>query len=234
MALVPNQSVELPRGEEKVAAVRSMFDTIAPRYDLVNRIMTFRLDVAWRKRTVRTLGLGSGSQVLDIACGTGDLCRDLQAAGHQPIGADLSFGMLANARTTAPLLQGDALRLPFADGTLDGVTCGFALRNFVELEPFLHEIARITRPGGRIALLEVAVPKNPILRFGHGIYFGRIVPWIGGLLSDRSAYRYLPASVAYLPPTPELLAMVERAGFCDVQHDTLTLGVAQLISASRG
>jgi demethylmenaquinone methyltransferase/2-methoxy-6-polyprenyl-1,4-benzoquinol methylase len=232
--VVPTPSVELPRGEAKVAAVRTMFDTIAPRYDLVNRIMTFRLDVAWRKRTVRTLGLPTGSRVLDIACGTGDLCRDLQAAGHQPIGGDLSFGMLANARTTAPLLQGDALRLPFADGVLDGVTCGFALRNFVELAPFLAELGRIVRPGGRIGLLEVAEPRNRILRFGHGIYFGKVVPWIGGLLSDKSAYRYLPASVAYLPPTSELLAMVEAAGFREVGHETLTLGVAQLISASRG
>jgi len=230
---VPAPHVELPRGEEKVAAVRSMFDTIAPRYDLVNRIMTFRLDVAWRRRTVRTLALPSGSVVLDLACGTGDLCRDLEKAEALPIGVDLSFGMLANARTTAPLLQGDALRLPFADGTVDGVTCGFALRNFVELEPFLRELGRVVRPGGRIALLEVAEERNRLLRAGHSFYFGRVVPFIGGLLSDKSAYRYLPASVAYLPPLPSLLALVEAVGFHSVQHETLTLGVAQLITATR-
>lgn len=210
-----------------------MFDTIAPRYDLVNRIMTFRLDVAWRKHTVHTLELPARSRVLDIACGTGDLCRDLQAAGHHPVGGDLSFGMLANARTSAPLFQGDALLLPFADGTLDGVTCGFALRNFVELAPFFAELGRVVRPGGRIALLEVAEPNSRFLRFGHRIYFGKVVPWIGGLLSDKSAYRYLPASVAYLPPQPQLLASLATGGFHDVGHETLTLGVAQLISATR-
>lgn len=227
-------AVELPQGDEKVAAVRSMFDTIAPRYDLVNRIMTFRLDVGWRRRAIEALRLPPGSRVMDLACGTGDLCRDLAAAGHQPIGVDLSFGMLANARTSAPLLQGDALRLPLPDASVDGVSCGFALRNFVELGPFLAELGRVVRPGGRIALLEVAEPPNRLLRFGHGIYFGKVVPWIGGLFSDRAAYRYLPASVAYLPPTPQLLDLVRAAGFTDVRHDLLTLQVAQLIAATRG
>src|ERR1700710_3183756 len=101
---------DLPSGEEKVQMVRSMFDAIAPRYDLVNRIMTFRLDVGWRRRTVRELGLPKGSRVLDLAAGTGGLCRELARSGHRPIGIDLSFGMLAAARTEAPLVQGDALR----------------------------------------------------------------------------------------------------------------------------
>jgi demethylmenaquinone methyltransferase/2-methoxy-6-polyprenyl-1,4-benzoquinol methylase len=226
-------AVHLPEGDEKVAAVRSMFDTIAPRYDLVNRIMTFRLDVGWRKRAIAALDLPPGSRVLDLACGTGDMCRDLATAGHQPVGVDLSFGMLANARTSAPLVQGDALRLPVPDSSVDGVSCGFALRNFVELEPFLAELGRVVRPGGRIALLEVAEPPNRLLRFGHSLYFGKVVPWIGGLFSDKAAYRYLPASVAYLPPTPELLDLVRGAGFPDVRHDLLTLQVAQLIAASR-
>ncbi|MCU1377172.1 MAG: menaquinone biosynthesis methyltransferase, partial [Acidimicrobiales bacterium] len=164
--------------------VRDMFDAIAPRYDLVNRIMTFRLDVRWRRRTVRDLHLPTGSRVLDLAAGTGDLCRDLTAAGHRPIGVDLSFGMLAAARTTAPLVHADALRLPVPDGAADGATCGFALRNFVDLQAFLAELARVVRPGGRIALLEVAEPPNPILRVGHGVYFGKVVPRIGALLSD--------------------------------------------------
>src|SRR5690606_2509189 len=127
--------------------------------------------------------------VLDLAAGTGDLCRMLDDARLRPIGMDLSYGMLAAARTEAPLVQADALRLPIADGSVDGVTCGFALRNFRELGPFFSEIARVTRPGGRIALLEVAEPANPVLRFGHGIYFGKVVPLIGGMLSDRSAYQ---------------------------------------------
>jgi demethylmenaquinone methyltransferase/2-methoxy-6-polyprenyl-1,4-benzoquinol methylase len=210
-----------------------MFDAIAPRYDLVNRVMTFRMDVGWRRKTVAALGLPTRSLVLDLACGTGDLCRDLQSAQLRPIGFDLSFGMLAAARTTAPLAQGDALALPLADQRADGVTCGFALRNFVALEPFLAELARVLRPGGRIALLEVATPANPILRWGHGVYFGRVVPLIGGLLSDAGAYRYLPRSVAYLPETAPLLALVASAGFEQVDRRPLSGGIAQLITATR-
>jgi demethylmenaquinone methyltransferase/2-methoxy-6-polyprenyl-1,4-benzoquinol methylase len=223
----------LPQGAEKQRMVRDMFDAIAPRYDLVNRIMTFRLDVRWRKRTVRDLALPPGSRVLDLAAGTGDLCRDLAAAGHRPIGADLSFGMLAAARTDAPLLQADALRLPVPDGVADGVTCGFALRNFVDLEAFIAELARVVRPGGRIALLEVAEPRNPVLRFGHGIYFGKVVPRIGGLLSDGSAYRYLPKSVAYLPDAERLVGMIHDAGFPDATRTLLTGGIAQLLVGTR-
>jgi demethylmenaquinone methyltransferase / 2-methoxy-6-polyprenyl-1,4-benzoquinol methylase len=223
----------LPQGDEKVRAVRAMFDAIAPRYDLVNRIMTFRLDVVWRRRTIRRLALDPGSVVLDLACGTGDLCRELQRASHHPIGVDLSHGMLAAARTTAPLLQADALKLPVADASVNGATCGFALRNFASLEPFLAELGRVIQPGGRIALLEVAEPVNPVLRWGHGVYFGRVVPRIGGLLSDAEAYRYLPRSVAYLPPTDELLAAVARAGFVAVERDALSGGIAQLITATR-
>jgi demethylmenaquinone methyltransferase/2-methoxy-6-polyprenyl-1,4-benzoquinol methylase len=223
----------LPKGDEKVRAVRAMFDAIAPRYDMVNRIMTFRMDVGWRRTTVRALELAPGSRVVDLACGTGDLCRELVRAGMFPIGVDLSFGMLAAARTHVPLVHGDALRLPFADGSLDGATCGFALRNFVALEPFLESLARVVRPGGRIALLEVAEPANPVLRFGHGIYFGTVVPRIGALLSDGDAYRYLPRSVAYLPETSAMMAMVRAAGFTGESRTLLSGGIAQLISATR-
>jgi demethylmenaquinone methyltransferase/2-methoxy-6-polyprenyl-1,4-benzoquinol methylase len=182
----------LPQGEDKVIAVRSMFDRIAPRYDLVNRIMSFGLDMRWRRQSVRRLAVPFGSTVLDIASGTGDYCRLLQAAGHQPIGVDMSLGMLENARTQAPLVQADALNLPFGDGSVDGITCGFALRNFVALPPFFAEIARVTRTNGRIALLDASQPSSAILRFGHSIYFGRVLPKIGGLLSDPAAYKYLP------------------------------------------
>jgi demethylmenaquinone methyltransferase/2-methoxy-6-polyprenyl-1,4-benzoquinol methylase len=223
----------LPQGDDKVRAVRAMFDAIAPRYDLVNRIMTFRMDVGWRRRTVRALALGPKSKVLDLACGTGDLCDELARAGHAPVGVDLSFGMLASAHTPAPLLQGDALRLSFRDGSVDGVTCGFALRNFVALEPFLASVAKVVRPEGRIALLEVATPANRFLRWGHSVYFGHVVPRIGALLSDGAAYRYLPKSVAYLPETDALLAMVRAAGFTDVQRAPLSGGIAQLITGTR-
>ena len=226
-------TAELPQGEDKVRAVREMFDAIAPRYDLVNRLMTFRLDVRWRHRTVARLALAPGSTIVDLACGTGDLCRDLVKAGHRPIGIDMSYGMLAAARTSAPLVNGDALRMPFVTGSVDGLTCGFALRNFVELAPMLAETARIVRPGGRIALLEVATPPNPVMRFGHGIYFGHVVPRIGALLSDADAYRYLPDSVAYLPATERLLALIADAGFTQVSRIELTGGIAQLITATR-
>jgi demethylmenaquinone methyltransferase/2-methoxy-6-polyprenyl-1,4-benzoquinol methylase len=210
-----------------------MFDAIAPRYDLVNRVMTFRMDVGWRHRTVAALQLPRGGRVLDLACGTGDLCRELATAGHRPVGLDLSYGMLAAARTSAPLVQADALALPIPDGVVDGATCGFALRNLVELQPFLDELARVLRPGGRIALLEVATPENRLLRWGHSLYFGRLVPLIGGLLSDPAAYRYLPLSVTYLPEPAALLGMIAGAGFVDVERRLLSGGVAQVFSATR-
>jgi demethylmenaquinone methyltransferase/2-methoxy-6-polyprenyl-1,4-benzoquinol methylase len=223
----------LPQGDEKVRAVRAMFDAIAPRYDLVNRIMTFRMDVRWRRRTVSALALDPSATVLDLACGTGDLCDELARAGYLPLGVDLSFGMLASAHTTAPLVQADALRLSMPDTSVDGATCGFALRNFVALEPFLASLARVVRPQGRIALLEVATPTNRLLRWGHSVYFGHVVPRIGALLSDGAAYRYLPKSVAYLPDTTELLGMVRAAGFTDVRRDMLSGGIAQLITGTR-
>ncbi|MCU0268002.1 MAG: ubiquinone/menaquinone biosynthesis methyltransferase [Acidimicrobiales bacterium] len=223
----------LPEGDEKVAAVRSMFDAIAPRYDLVNRVMTFRMDVGWRRRTVRRLGLGPGSLVLDLACGTGDFCRELVRQHLRPVGIDLSFGMLAAGTSGAPLAQADILHLPVPDGAADGVTCGFALRNLVALEPFFAELARAVRPGGRIALLEVAEPANPLLRWGHGVYFGKVVPRIGGALSDPAAYRYLPRSVAYLPPPEVLLEQLRAVGFVDVRRELLSTGISQLVTATR-
>tara|TARA_Y100000031_G_scaffold55739_2_gene63407 strand:+ start:10043 stop:10747 length:705 start_codon:yes stop_codon:yes gene_type:complete len=227
------QDDPLPHGD-KATAVRSMFDAIAPRYDLLNRLLTLRLDVRWRRRTVRDLDLPTGSTVLDLACGTGDLCRDLDSVGHRPVGMDLSWGMLAAARTDAPLVHADALRLPAPSGTVDGVTCGFALRNLAALGPFFAELARVLRPGGRIALLEVDRPRNPLLRFGHSVYFGRVVPFVGGLLSDRSAYRYLPRSVVYLPDEADLLRQISDAGFTDVAKVRLSGGIAQLLTATRG
>ena len=223
----------LPEGEAKVTAVRSMFDAIAPRYDLVNRIMTFRMDVRWRRRTVRSLSLPAGAVVVDLACGTGDLCDELRAAEYRPIGVDLSYGMLAAAHTDAPLVQADALRLSMPGATFDGATCGFALRNFVALETFFDSLARVLRPGGRIALLEVSTPANRLLRWGHAVYFGHVVPRIGALLSDGAAYRYLPKSVAYLPETDALLDMVRAAGFTDVRRELLSAGIAQLITGTR-
>lgn len=224
----------LPQGEAKVQAVDAMFDAIAPRYDLLNRVLTFGLDVGWRRRTVRSLDLPAGSRVLDLACGTGDLCRVLTGAGYRTVGVDRSAGMLAAARTDAPLVRGDCLQLPVPDGAVDGVVCGFALRNLLSLKPFLAECARVLGPGGRVALLEVSAPENPVLRAGHGFYFGRVVPFVGGLLSDRDAYRYLPDSVAYLPPGPTLVAMLAEAGFTEARRRPLTTGIAQLLTGTGG
>lgn len=222
---------DLPQGDDKREAVRSLFDTIAPRYDLVNRIMTFGLDVRWRRKAIRALDLPRGSRILDLACGTGDFCRESARAGLDPIGVDLSMGMLVAARTEAPLVHGDILSLPLADHTADGATCGFALRNLVELPGFFDELARAIRPGGRISLLDAAEPDNRILRWGHGIYFGKIVPLIGGLLSDRTAYAYLPKSLAYMPPWPELRARIAEAGFSSIERKVFV--GAHLITATR-
>jgi demethylmenaquinone methyltransferase/2-methoxy-6-polyprenyl-1,4-benzoquinol methylase len=213
--------------------VRKMFDAIAPRYDLVNRIMTFRLDTRWRRRAVRDLALPPNSTVLDLAAGTGDLCIDLRRAQLRPISIDLSFGMLSNDRSNAPRAQADILRLPMPSESVDGIICGFALRNLVDLETFFTECARVIRPGGRIALLDVGVPHNPFVRFGNNIYFGKVVPRIGALLSDAAAYRYLPRSVAYLPDRSVLVAQLQRAGFADAVHTQLSGGLTQLMVGTR-
>ena len=250
----------LPTGDEKVAAVDAMFDAIAPGYDVTNRVISLGFDVGWRRRTVLSLGLAPESTVLDLACGTGDLCVELARHGLTAIGVDRSAGMLEAAqaravsdapaslggeldlRFAAPLVRGDGLALPFRSGALDGLVCGFALRNFAALAPVLAECARVLRPGGRLALLEVDAPSQPLLRLGHRIWFGTVVPFVGGLVAARSgapragataAYRYLPASVAYLPPTPELLALISSAGFTAVERHPLSGGLAQLLTGTR-
>ena len=226
-------SEALPQGHDKVTAVRQMFDAIAPRYDLVNRIMTFRLDVRWRRKTVKLLALPEGSTVIDLASGTGDLCLDLARAGHRPLSFDLSFGMLAADRSGAPRVQADILRLPLAAASVDGATCGFALRNLVELPRFFDELGRVVRRGGRIALLDVGVPRNKLIRTGNNLYFGKVVPKIGGLLSDGAAYRYLPKSVAYLPSPQRMLSDLRAAGFTEVKHLQLSGGITQLLLGTR-
>ena len=229
----PWDSEALPQGEQKVVAIRQMFDTIAPRYDMVNRIMTFRLDVRWRRIAVKELGLPPGSLVLDLASGTGDLCVDLRSAGIVPISTDLSFGMLSADRSGAPRMQADILRLPVPGASVDGVTCGFALRNLLDLPTFFAELARVFRPGGRIALLDVGVPHNSLIRWGNGIYFGKVVPKIGALLSDGPAYAYLPKSVAYLPSREQLVADLRVAGFGNATHHQLSGGLTQLMVGTR-
>ena len=224
---------ELPQGDAKAKVVQNMFDAIAPRYDMVNRIMTFRLDTRWRKIAVRKLALTKGARVLDLASGTGDLCVDLRKAGLIPLSFDMSFGMLAADHSKAPRVQADILQLPIATQSVDGVTCGFALRNLVDLNVFFHEIARVTKSGGRIALLDVSTPTNPLIRWGNSVYFGKVVPRIGGLLSNRAAYNYLPKSVAYLPSPEQLVVMLQNSGFEHVRHEQLSGGLTQLMHATK-
>tara|TARA_R110002110_G_scaffold261904_2_gene477746 strand:+ start:993 stop:1628 length:636 start_codon:yes stop_codon:yes gene_type:complete len=210
-----------------------MFDAIAPKYDRLNRIISFRLDVRWRKRAVRDLALPAGSTVLDLASGTGDLCIDLSKAGMTPVSMDLSFGMLSADRSGSPRVQTDILRLPVPDSSVDGVMCGFALRNLLDLPTFFNELGRVVKPGGRIALLDVSVPKNRVVRWGNGIYFGKIVPKIGAALSDGPAYAYLPKSVAYLPEPSIMVSALQEAGFADAEHAQLSGGLTQLMVGTR-
>jgi len=209
-----------------------LFDAISPRYDMVNRVMTFGMDVGWRRRAVRELRLPGGALVLDLACGTGDLCRELSRRGYRPGGADFSHGMLVNARTDAPLVEADILRLPMRDASADGVTCGFALRNVVSLDDLFRELARVVRPGGRVALLDASEPDNPVLRAGHHVYFNRAVPLIGGVLSNRDAYAYLPKSMAYPPPPAAMVAMLRDAGFPNAERFQLSGGLTQLLTGT--
>jgi demethylmenaquinone methyltransferase/2-methoxy-6-polyprenyl-1,4-benzoquinol methylase len=224
---------KLPVGDEKARTVREMFDSVARRYDLVNRIMTFGMDVGWRRRAVRELRLPGGAVVADLGCGTGDLCTELERNGYRAAGFDFSRGMLEHATTSAPLVQADVLRLPLADGGIDGVTCGFALRNVTEVGALFAEVARALRVGGRAAFLETSEPAGRLLRAGHRVYFGRVVPLIGGALSDREAYRYLPRSMAYLPAPDELVEMMHSVGFGDATRLPLAGGVAQILSGTR-
>ncbi len=224
----------LPEGDEKRAAVREMFDTIAPRYDLVNRLMTFRLDVGIRRQTLESLNLAPGSIVLDLACGTGDFVKALEKKGHRAIGVDLSYGMMANAGFDGRFVQGDLLSLPIADRSVDAAVCGYALRNLVALPAFFDELVRVVKSGGRIALVDVSAPEQKLLRMGYDFHFNKVVPFIGGLLSDRNAYAYLPRSVTYLPPPTEMLQMMADAGLRNPARRQLTLGIAQLLTAERG
>lgn len=227
---------ELPRGEAKHVAVRQMFDRIAPRYDLMNRLLTGGLDQRWRRRLLARVAVADDDVVVDVACGTGDLAQLARRRGAFVLGVDFAFEMLRGAarrQATPALACADAARLPLPDACASVVTCGFALRNFVALPPVFGEMARILRDGGRLAILEVDRPDSALVGRLHSLYFDRLVPRIGALLSDRAAYRYLPQSTAYLPPLGELTSLLRSAGFESVRRERLLLGTAQMLTAVR-
>jgi demethylmenaquinone methyltransferase/2-methoxy-6-polyprenyl-1,4-benzoquinol methylase len=232
----PLTAAALPEGAAKRAAVRAMFDRIAPRYDALNRLLTGGLDQRWRRLALDAAGVGPGDLVIDLACGTGDLAALAARRGARVVGVDMAFEMLRGARrrrVAAGFAQGDALALPLRDGVAQALVCGFALRNFESLAPAFREMARVLAPGGRVALLDVDRPASRFVRAGHSFYFDRVVPAIGGLVSDRAAYAYLPRSTAYLPPAQELIAALASAGFEGVRRESLLLGTAQLVTGVR-
>ncbi len=227
-------AVTLPPAGEKAAAVQAMFDRIAPRYQRLNSLLTFGLDRAWRRAAVAAAAVRPGAIVVDVACGTGDLAALAAAAGARVVGIDSAAGMLARARGRgAALVRADAAALPLGRASADAVTCGFALRNVVDLPRVLAEAARVLRPAGRLVLLEVAEPSGTLLRWGHRLYFQRLVPLLGALLADRQAYAYLPASTAYLPASDAWPGLLAAAGFTDVRRRLLGAGSVQLLSATR-
>lgn len=223
----------LPHGEEKTRHVRAMFDAIAPRYELLNTVMTFGLDARWRRRAVSDLRLAPDSVVLDVAAGTGDVSRELRGQGLRAVAIDLSYNMLAVAREVGDRVQADASHLPFRSASFDGLTCAYALRNFTDLGATLAEMARVVRPGGRLSLLEVAEPRSGPWRAGFRFWFRRVVPLLGSLISDRDAYRYLPASTAYLPASETIATMLNGVGFSAVNHRRLMGGLSQQFLATR-
>ncbi len=228
--------MSLPEAQEKAAVVEAMFDRIARRYDLMNRLMTFGFDRTWRRHTIDEINPSPGDLVVDLACGTGDLARDAVLRGARVIGVDFSAGMLAGAQARgvdAELVRGDAAALPLASASCDGLVSGFALRNFVDIGAAIDEAARVLKPGARMALLEVDTPRSALLRWGHAVHFNKVVPLLGRLLSDGEAYSYLPSSVVYLPPEREMLDMLAGAGFVSVRKRRLMAGAIQLLSATR-
>jgi demethylmenaquinone methyltransferase/2-methoxy-6-polyprenyl-1,4-benzoquinol methylase len=210
-------------------AVRTMFDRIAPVYDTMNRAMTAGLDRRWRNETAGAV-VSPGDRVLDSCCGTGDLAVACLRAGGRVTGLDFSERMLERARTKSDQVEwveGDALALPFADGSFDAATVGFGVRNLEDLAKGLHELRRVLRPGARLGILEITTPHG-FLRPFYKLWFDVLVPLVGKLLPGGSAYTYLPASVRRFPEAKELAELMESAGFEHVRYRFFAGGIVAL------
>jgi demethylmenaquinone methyltransferase / 2-methoxy-6-polyprenyl-1,4-benzoquinol methylase len=216
--------------------VRAMFDRIARVYDRMNSVMTAGMHHRWRERAADLARVSSGSRALDVATGTGDLAIELARRGAEVVGMDFSAGMLELARAKAPELRfeaGDALELRYADGEFDAATAGFGARNFADLDRGLREMARVTRPGGRVVVLEITTPQRPPLSWFFGLWFDRVVPALGRVAGDRDAYTYLPSSVRRFPGPPELAGRMAAAGLEDVRWVLTAGGIIALHVGTR-
>jgi ubiquinone/menaquinone biosynthesis methyltransferase len=232
------ERVPLPGEASRGAAVRAMFDRVAPSYDLLNRVMTLRVDQRWRARLLRELRPVAGEALLDLCAGTMDVAAMAlrRTAGLRIVGADFSLGMLRLGvrKTGLPAAQADAQALPFAGGAFDLATVTFGVRNLEDHELGLRELCRVLRPGGRLGVLEFFRPESAGSRFVHGAYNRAVLPVLGRLLSpDPGAYRYLVESMERFVTRPEFEAAARRAGFRDVRGETLFPGVCGLVTAVR-
>lgn len=224
----------------KKEGVKKMFDNIAPDYDKLNHILSLNIDKNWRKKAVRELADEARPlNVLDVACGTGDFTIEIARKvpqGSTVVGVDISDGMiavglekLAKLGIDAALEVADCEALPYEDNTFDRISVGFGVRNFEHLELGLSEMYRVLTPGGKLVILELSVPSNAFIRWCYKLYFLKILPFIGGLVSgDRSAYEYLPASVLRFPAPDKFMSIMKSAGFDVVEHRALTLGVCRM------
>ncbi len=232
--------------ERKAAYVETMFDRIAPSYDLMNRLMTFGLDQGWRRFVVQEAAPPVGGVALDVATGTGDIAIALaRRVGPQGtvIGADFAREMLrpgpakagaAGVGGAVHFMAADALALPFPDDTFDCVTTGFAMRNVTDIARAFREMCRVAKPSGRVVCLEVAQPPFPPIRFLHGLYFRHLVPLIGRVVTgQREAYTYLPESARNFPPPPALAAIMANAGLANVRYRRLSLGAVAIHTGTK-
>lgn len=222
----------LPPQDEKAAYVERMFARIADGYDRMNGVMTFGMDRGWRDVAVDAVAPPVGARTLDVGTGTGDFLPLLGAwaCGGIAVGVDFTLPMMQAGRTKADgvraaFVAGDALTLPFADATFDAITTGFVMRNVVDIGGAFAEMCRVAKPGALVACLEVARPRNPLLRLGHQLYFQRVVPLLARALgADPAAYTYLPQSAQRFPPPEALAQIMQRAGWADVRYRLLGMG----------